>query len=196
MKAADDLRGRIGEIEGRKLELGGERDEIAYKAHVERDAKAAKRLAEINAEFGHLENEIASLNAALAEAGRRAAAASAAEAAEAERQRAEKAALIVPRLVELGATMDQVSATYVDGFREIEKLLNELERLGVPTPSRALVSVNMNRAHDSALTPLGDKFVRPIPPTQKRSFSFLLKGWVLPAQNWISGKLNAASKAA
>src|SRR5271166_613113 len=157
MKAADDLRGRIGEIEGRKLELGGERDEIAYKAHVERDAKAAKRLAEINVEFVHLDNEIASLNAALAEAGRRAEAATAAERAEAERQRAEKAAPLVQRLEALGATMDQATATYVAGFREIEKLFNELERLGVPTPSRALVSVNMNKAHDSALTPMGDK---------------------------------------
>jgi hypothetical protein len=192
----DELRTRIAAIDGRKIELSGERDEIAYKAHIECDVKAAKRLAEINTEFGHLENEIASLSAALAEAGRRAEAATAAEAAETERKRAEQAVPIVRRLEERGAKMDVAIQSYCEHFAAIQADLDELARLGAPTPSRALVEVNGHRAHDSALTALGDKFVRPVPPLQRHSFDQLLTGWALPAQRWIESKLNNAAKAA
>ena len=185
-----DLRAKIAAIEGTTIELFAERDELAYLAHVERNAKAIKRLAEIGTELGHLENERATLEAAIAEAGRRAAATTAAEAADAERKRAEKAEPIVERLAARGQAMDLAIATYVENFKAIQNDMTELSRLGVPVPSRELIAVNANLAHDSALTPLGDKFVRPVPSTARRNFSFLLNQWALPARNWVESKLN------
>jgi hypothetical protein len=44
MTTANELRSKAAALEGRKLEFAGERDEIAYEAHV---AKASKRLSEL-----------------------------------------------------------------------------------------------------------------------------------------------------
>jgi chromosome segregation ATPase len=193
---ADELRAKISKIEGRQIELTAERDEHAFAAHVERNAKAQKRLDDIGAELARLENEKASLTAAIAEAGRRAQAATAAERAEGERKRAEQAAPIAARLEARGKAMDEALASYVANFRAIQADLDELQSLGCPVPSRSLVEVNSHRAHDSALAALGDKFVRPIPPLQRHSFSKLLTGYVLPARTWITSKTNKAADAA
>jgi hypothetical protein len=72
MTTTVELRSKIDAAQTRQLELEAERSEIAYAAHVERNAAAAKRLTEIGSEFAQLSNEIASLTAALAEVGRRA----------------------------------------------------------------------------------------------------------------------------
>jgi hypothetical protein len=77
---------------------------------------------------------------------------------------------------------------YCEHYAAISDDMDALARLGVPTPSRALVAVNLRRAHDSATSPL-DKTSRPVQPTMRRSFDSLLTGWAQPALNWISTKL-------
>jgi DNA repair exonuclease SbcCD ATPase subunit len=189
MKATtDELRAKIGEIEGRKVELTAERDEHAYAAHVERNAKAQKRLTEISAELLHLEHEKASLQAALAEAGRRAEAATAAEAAETERKRAEKAEPILSRLEARGAKLDAALKSYVENFNGLNADIEELTRLGIPVPTRNLVAVNLRNAHDAGMSI--DKISRPVQPVKRRTFNELTRGWSLPGMNWVKSKLN------
>jgi hypothetical protein len=185
-----DLLSKIDALDGTKIELIAERDELSFAALVERDKKSAARIAEINSKLEGMHSEAATLKAALAEARRREQVAEAAEAADTERMRLEKAMPIVDRLEARGEVMDRAIAAYVENFKAIQDDLTELTRLGVPVPGRELIAVNANRAHDSALTPLGDKFVRPVPPTMRRTFTFLLKNWALLARKLVESKLN------
>ena len=109
-----ELRGKIAAVEDRQITLIAERDEISYDAVVERNSKAIKRLAEINAEIGNLTSEVATLNAALNEAGRRAASAAAADASAAERARAEQAAPIARLITEIGEAQDEAARRYCE----------------------------------------------------------------------------------
>ena len=129
-----DLLSKIDALEGTTIELTAERDELAFAAHVERNAKAVKRLAEISTELDHLGNEKATLEAAIAEAGRRAAAVSAAEMAEAERLRAKEALPIAERLAGLGAKADAAAKEYASCLVQIDAAIDELAKLGAPVP--------------------------------------------------------------
>jgi chromosome segregation ATPase len=191
-----DLRNQITEVQNKRLVLEAERDELAFAAHVERNAKAVQRLAEISTELDHLGNEKATIEAAIAEAGRRAVAASAAEAADAERKRAEKAQPIAERLAGLGAKADTAAKEYASCLVQIEAAIDDLAKLGAPVPSRSLVAVHKTLAHDSAMMGATDK-TRVVPPGARRTFQFLTLGWSTPARNWIATKLsNTAAKTA
>ena len=82
----------------RGVVLGEERTTQAFAAHADDDAKARKRLDEINREASLHDSELRSLDAAIAEATKRVAAAQATEARQGERQRAREilAAKIFP----------------------------------------------------------------------------------------------------
>jgi hypothetical protein len=188
------LRKQIADAETREQFLFTEREAISFDAVVEHQKPAIRRLEEINSELSALRDSNATLNAALKEARKREAAAAAAKSVEAERERAEKAAPIATRLAERGSIIDAAIKTYRDNRAGIQSDIDELIRLGVPVPSRDLVRVNLHRAHDAALTGI-DKTARPVPPLQRHSYSSLLQGWALPAQNWISSKLNTNNAA-
>jgi hypothetical protein len=196
MTTVDELRGRIAAIEGRQIELAGERDELAFEAVVAGNAKAAKRVAEIAAELVHLQNEVATLNAALAEAGRRAASASAAEAVEAERLRAEQAQPIAERLADRGKKMDAAAKVICEERAGIEADSAELARLGVPVASADLRRVNLRRWFDAAFISF-DAQSRPVPPLDRHSADSLTKNWAGSMLTWLANKLNKnAAKAA
>jgi hypothetical protein len=191
-----DLLSKIDALEGTKIELIAERDELSFAALVERDKKSAARIAEINSKLEGMHSEAATLKAALAEAQRRAATASAAEAVDAERKRAAKAEPILKRMAARGAKLDAAIRAYREEFAAIDDDLDELTRLGVPVPTRPLVKTNLRRANDAATSGLDLKTVV-VPPNQRHSFDSLLKGWARPGLTWIATKLNnAAARAA
>jgi hypothetical protein len=192
-----DLRNQISVLEDRQLKLGAERDELAFASIVERNGQATKRLNEITAEFVTIANEIATLNAAIAEAGRRADAAAKAASAEAERKRAEQAEPIAKRMAERGAKLDAAIKEYCEHYAAIQADIDELARLGVPIPSRAIVQVNLRRSHEAHTASI-DKVARAVPPHGRHTFDKLTQGWAVPALNWIASKLNSknAAKAA
>jgi hypothetical protein len=78
--------------------LGEESTKLAFAAHASDDAKARKRLDEINREAVLHDSELRSLDAAIAEAAERVKTAQAAEARAADRQRAEEAYKLVKEL--------------------------------------------------------------------------------------------------
>jgi hypothetical protein len=192
---SDDLRGQLAAVEGRQIELVAERDEISYGAIVEGDAKAVKRLAEINSELGNITNQTASLTAALREAGRRTAAASAAEAEEGERLRAERAAPIVERLALRGQALDAALQCYVENFVAAQREIDQLIGMGIPMTTRSLTMINMDNAHDSAMLAFGNRNARPV-RVRRRTFTELVDGWCLPPRNWIANKLTTTAQKA
>jgi hypothetical protein len=189
------LRSEIDSLEGRQIELEAERSELAFEAMVEKNTKATKRLDEINTEIGRVANvTLPTLRAALDGANKREAVARTAAADEDARSRAEKARPIIERLIERGAAIDHALKTFGVNFTAIQADLDELQRLGVPTPSRSLVAVNLRRAHDAGL-PM-DGSTRPVPPMMRHSFDSLLRFWAQPGFAWISTKLTKAANAA
>ena len=62
--------------------------------------------------------------------------------------------------------MDQAAEAYATNFKGIQADVAELSRLGAPAPAWQLVAVNLDTAHDSALSVMGSKYVeRLVPPT-------------------------------
>jgi hypothetical protein len=158
------------------------------------DADAKREMAKLNDARNALLTEIGDLDAALVEVRRRMGAARQTAALEAEAERARQAAPIVERLAARGAQMDSELQAFREHHAAIQADLNALARLGVPTPSRDLVAVNLNRALDAATMGL-DSSRRPVPPLQRHSFTSLLHGYDLPAQRWVETKLNANNPA-
>jgi chromosome segregation ATPase len=191
---AADLVGRIDKLRKKITGLDQKRSIWALDAQLG-DADAKAEMSKLGDQRNRLNGEIVDLEAALAEARRRANDVTNEAAAEVVRQRAEKAAVIVQRLLARGPAMDQAASIYSENFKGIQTDITELARLDVPTPSWQLVSVNMDIAHDSALSSLGSKYVEQlVPPNRRRQFDFLIKGWCTPAQNWIK-KINTNTAA-
>jgi hypothetical protein len=183
------LRNEIASIEARQLELTAERDELAYAAHVEGNAKASKRRSEINGEIGRLVNEVLPmLHAAFKEATRRENAASVAREQEGERTRAEKALPDAELLAELGSKADAAARDYCRYLGEIDAVISRLAALGAPTPSRDLVRVNKDRAHLTATASLNH--ARPIAPIERSTYDTLTRGWARPVLDWIAARMN------
>jgi hypothetical protein len=191
-----DLENKAAATRAAIAEANERRAELSFAAHGAANPTAQKALAKCNAERSARLDELEELEHAIAEARRLCAIAAATEDQEAARDRAEKALPIAERLAERGKKLDAAMQEYCAEFAAIGDDLDALARLGVPTPSRALVAVNLRRAHDAATSPL-DKTSRPVPPNQRHSFNSLLTGWAQPSLNWISSKLNTkAAKAA
>lgn len=184
-----DLKGRIAAIEGREIELTAERDELAYAAHIERNGKAVKRLAEIGTELQHLADETASLNAAIAEAGRRAAAADTADRDAAEREKAEKALVLLDSFAKRGAALDAKFDEAIAEFNAMSKEFRELEALGYPPTTFALVASNMKLALKTKLMNTG-LIVEHLAPHMRRNFLTALEGWTAHTRGRATARLN------
>jgi hypothetical protein len=189
-KLQDDLdRAQTAEIA-----LVAERDGQSFPALVLKEKRAVDRLAAVNAELAALTASASSIRAAIAETDRRIAERDKATAAEAQCKRAETAWPIAERLVEHGRKMDEALAAYLTARVALEEDLALLTRLGCPTPSRALVGVNLRNAHDGVFADL-DLHSRPVPPNRRHSFATLTDGWALPARKWLAGRLNKSAPA-
>jgi hypothetical protein len=115
--------------------LGEERTQIAFAAHAGDDAKARKRLDELNREAALHESELRSLDAAIAEATKRLAAADAAEAQAANRVRAEEARKTVAELAEVFEYTDQHLLAALKGLIAIDRGVEELHQKDVAFPT-------------------------------------------------------------
>jgi hypothetical protein len=183
-----DLESKAAATRAAIAEINEKRAELAFAAHGTASPSAVKALAKCNADRTARLGELEEFEHAIAEARRLCAIAEAQGDQEAARQRAEKALPIAERLAERGKKLDAAMKEYCEHYAAIGDDIDALARLGVPTPSRALVAVNLRRAHDTAASPL-DKTSRPVPLTLRRSFDSLLTGWAQPSLNWISAKL-------
>jgi hypothetical protein len=134
--------------------------------------------------------ELEDLEAAKAAAERRIVEVQQAASTEAERERAAKAEPILKRLEARGKVMDSALASYCAAHNGIWDDVAELMALDCPITTRNLIRVNLHRSHDAALSVLGGKHVRLVPPNQRFSFDKLTRSWAQAGLNWIASKLN------
>jgi hypothetical protein len=187
-----DLRTKIDAIESKKLILTGQRDDVAFAALVDREPRAVKQAADINAKLAELTTEESMLNAALKVAVKRETEARAAAATESERQRAEEAQPIAERLAKRGQRMDEAMAVVLEERAAIDADAEALARLGVPVANADLRRVNLRRWIDAA-TSTFDKHARPVAPRERCTADSLTTGWMRSSLQFIADKLNKAA---
>lgn len=194
LATAATLQRRLDECHQTLATVDAERIALSFAAHGGDDDDAKRKLSKLNARRAVLITEAEELDAAVDTARQNVIETQNAANADAARQRAAEAEPIARRLAERGAAMDATVAAFVEHYRGINDDINALMKLGIPTPSRELVSVNLNRARDAAFNGL-DPSVRPVPVLQRHSYQSLTNGWSAPALAYISDKITTYTAA-
>ncbi len=169
-------------LAGRMAELSAERQRIAFVALAGGDAKARKHLDQLNTEGATLAGEAESIEAAIAEAIARVAAAQNAEALAADREQAAALRAALGDVADCARKIDGAFETIVAESQRYDDLVGLIvHKLG---GSRVLGGNAPNVARIFALraletmlgkTPWRREF-RPVPPLERRSFSDLICG--------------------
>jgi chromosome segregation ATPase len=167
------------------------RNELAYAVETG-DADARKATEALAIAATKHAADIRSLQAAVAEGGRRVSAAEDGRQREAARVKAQEARIVLTRLADVGAALDSALRSAVVAYASLQSDLRQLGELGAPAPSGALVQVNLKIALDSAL---GGAGAAPVAPLSRRSFADLCVGWSAPGIAWASEILDAPEKA-
>jgi hypothetical protein len=191
---ATDLRDQINDRDSKRLMLMAERDELSYAAVVERNAAAAKRVAELNAELARLADETATLKAALVTVGKRAQAAAAAERDGKERDDAEKALELLDSFAKRGAALDDAFDKMIAEYMALCGEFRELEKLKFAPTTYPLVRVTMRTA---LLTKLmgTDLKVEHLAPRERKDFVGAIEGWAASVRNRANARLKSMSVA-
>jgi hypothetical protein len=192
---AADLRGKINDLDTKRLQLMAERDELSFAAVVERDVAAAKRVAEINEELVQLANEAAVLKAALSTATRREAEAAASERASQKRADLERAEALLPKVAEMAAQMDAAMKTLREASAAFEQAWSEVKRLSGVGPTGGAIKVHLGRACRSALRGLPGLQLEMVPPNERHSVSELTAGWSKQVSNVATAQNKSADEA-
>jgi hypothetical protein len=186
---ATDLRAKIADLDTKRLMLMGERDQLSYDAVVERNGAAAKRVAELNTELSRLADDKATLNAALAEAGRREAAAAAEKRDTEERDNAEKALALLDEFAKNGAELEQAANAVIAKFNALSKKSRELTALGYAPATLALVDSNMKLALKTKLMGTG-LIIEHLAPHMRRTFISVIESWTSHVRARAMARLN------
>jgi hypothetical protein len=186
---SDDLAEKIKLTKAAIADVDKRRAELALVALGDGDTDAKEKLALIHKERAARVLELEDFEHALAASKRRAVEVRVAGDAEVERRRAEQAAPILERMAKRGKAMDEAIAVYCEEYNAIWKDVDALVALNCPITSRALIRVNLQRAHDASMGQLKGSAVRPVPPNQRFSFDKLTTGWVEAGLKWAAAKL-------
>jgi hypothetical protein len=163
--------------------LGEERGKISFAAHASDDAKARKRLDEINRESALHDSELRSLDAAIVEAGERLKASQAIEQQAQAREVAAELLKRAARLVRHGQSLDDANAIRVEASRAIAEELTRMRSLahgiGVHVPSHEQFLAMGSRADLTAtmLTPFAREVGEHLPPNERRSHTSYVMPW-------------------
>jgi hypothetical protein len=164
--------------------LGEERGKISFAAHASDDAKARKRLDEINRESALHDSELRSIEAAIAEAGERLKAAQAIEQQERAKEVARELLKRAARLVQHGQSLDDANAIRVEASRAISEELQQMRSLaqglgGVHVPSHEQLLAMGSRADLTATMqmPWAREVGEHLPPNQRRSHLSYVQPW-------------------
>jgi hypothetical protein len=168
----------------------------AFSAHTG-DAKARQELDGLNAKATALALEIVSLEAAIAEGKRRVDAAVAAEVDEADREKARHALALLDDFSRRGEALDKALSKFVGEYGELVSDFRQVEALGYPPATLALVRINMRAATASKLM-FGDLQQSFLAPHERRSFIDVIDGWSRQIRARAAARLerNARAKAA
>lgn len=189
-----DLTTERATFDRRAAELADERERISFDAF-QGDRVAKKRLTEIHAEAARQASESASVEAAIAEARRRVAAAEADHRAAEDDVRARAALRLLGEFRERAAAVDAAARELLASYAAFKDCYAELRRLGITGPGPETVRVACRNAVIAALMPSDIALHRDPPaflaPDQRHSFDELCAGWANGIERWAASRLAA-----
>jgi hypothetical protein len=167
--------------------LADERRAIAFRAHTG-DAKARKRLDEINFEDAVCCRDVASLAVAVAEGQQRQAEARQAAAIDAQHARANEVLKCLAGIRGHGVDLDKLACKLVNSVAEFRREILDLRKLGIDRPDIVTIDTNFRRALRSALmaTPMQ---IDHLAPHQRTSFAALVDRWAEGIERWAKQQL-------
>jgi hypothetical protein len=183
-------------LKARGVELEDERTNIALAAHAGKDAKARKRLDELNLLIGTHGSEVTSLMIAVA------AQEKVVQQAKAEEQRAEDrdSALKLrdqyKRFVKLADVADEHLRSFVAAAGEIKKTVDAIHAINpgsAPTAQQLLVFGEM-AVRAAVMQTMWTHSVEFLAPNQRHTFPRLARGWAEPAIRAIDQALGDEKK--
>jgi chromosome segregation ATPase len=178
----------------RKADLAEQRQAIAFAAATGNEM-ASKSLAALNQQTYQLSLDIENLDAAIAEAERRIAAAEAAAHLEDLREKARAARVFLEDQRKSGEDASQALEAFVTTFEKFLSIGDELRRLvGNAAPSRDLVRVYATRAIQTALYRIR-LHSDVIPPNEQRSLAYYSARWSEQIEAGIGRMLGEAGGA-
>jgi hypothetical protein len=162
----------------RGTDIADERAVLGYGTHVDNDKASRAKLDKLNAEAAVHASELASLDAAIREAGERLAAARHVEAIEADKANAREVAKVVDELAEHGQVVDDVLHDLIEAGANLRAALNRLHGLGCNNPSHEQLAT---LGHLSILTALNKTIWKrgfeTLAPNQRKSFTDVVAAW-------------------
>jgi hypothetical protein len=180
---------------GQATALGEERQRISYSAHAGGNAAARQRLNVINKDSTTAALELESIDAAIAEANARLAAAKCNEARQADRAKASALQEHVAALRKHGEQLDATLSAFVAAHNGFLGTLRGIHRLGIDYPTAAIASNATKIALRSGTMGTGLQ-IEHIAPASRRTFESLTTGWVGRLEGTIAEILGEKAEAA
>src|SRR5262249_22398993 len=180
----------------RGVELADERANVALDAHTG-NAKARKRLDEINAAIASHASELASYDAALKVAGERLRDAQAAEAREQDKANAKALRGEIKTLLAASELADEALAQLVVAGNALKAAIDQINALGFPHPTHMQLLTHGERVCKTVLmqTPWARGFEH-IAPGDRRQFSDIIPQWAAMLERAVAEKLGEKAVAA
>jgi len=177
-----DLEAKRAACVKRGAELADERAAVALAAHTG-DAKARKRLDEINTAIATHASELASFDAALKAAGERLLRAQSAEAKKNASKAAKQLLTMADAIVQHAQSLDDANAIRVEASRaladELMQMRSLAQGLGMFVPSHEQLFAMGSRADQTATmqTPWAREVGEHLPPNQRRNHMSYAASW-------------------
>jgi hypothetical protein len=163
----------------RSQEIAAERAQIGYAAHAEGDQKAIKRLEQLNLDVVNMNGEVASIDAAIAEANKRLDAAKQNANRDAAKQNATEIRKLLAAFAAAATDMDEALADFATASYELRDAVNNLHGLGCAFPSHNQIESLGSRV---VLTAIGQSIfkraVETLAPGERRSFAPMVATWI------------------
>jgi hypothetical protein len=192
-----DLETKLGDAHRRHAELAKERQDLAFAAHASGDAAAAARLTEIHREAGEQGSEIASIEAAIAEAANRFGAAEAALQRSFERHKLNKVLARLDHCRKLAAPLDKDAVAFFANLAEIFGAFGDLARIADSPPTGGHIRVLGARAVLTAAHEARHLLDLPfLAPSERITFTELTAGWLASVGGAADRRLAELSEAA
>jgi hypothetical protein len=178
----DNLEEQRESLFSRAKLLSKERDQIAFAALTAGDKKAKERLKDINAEDTGLAANIASVDAALTVARANLVAAQQDAAGAADIEKANRIAEMNEKLKEALGNADDAFADAIASVLDARTLLQDMQSLGVSSPTDPMFRINAVAAIKTVLQLLPQPWINDfefmrLAPSQKKEFKSLAAGW-------------------
>jgi hypothetical protein len=191
----DSLKAKETTLKARRVEIGKERESLAFGAIAEGDEAAADRVQSLNQENMLLGEQLVDLGSAIAEAERRLAAADAEEKRAHELAKADQVEAFAMEFECRAAALDRAIALVQEEWKGLTDVQFQMYRLGCNTPSGTQLTTMGRRALEAGLRGLPLE-VQTQAPHERHTFGDLARSWGQSIARWCAERRAPARKEA